>query len=130
MRLFGLYSVLMLSLIVAMMFFPLIGLAALWGSDSAIGSAVSEIQNVVDEAQQKELSQWLLIFGFLIMISEFIIIYKKCNCWNLECTRIVSITLIVIAGLFLIAAGFSNDQIAPVIALLGTIVGYLLGKSS
>jgi len=120
----------MLSLIVAMMFFPLIGLAALWGDHSEMGSAVSEIQNVVDEAQQKELSQWLLIFGFLIMISEFIIIYKKCNCWNSECTRIVCITLIVIAGLFLIAAGFSNDQIAPVIALLGTIVGYLLGKSS
>jgi hypothetical protein len=38
--------------------------------------------------------------------------------------------LVVTAGLFLIPASYSNDQIAPLIGLLGTIVGYLLGKSS
>ena len=31
---------------------------------------------------------------------------------------------------FLIVAGYTEKQIAPVIGLLGTIAGYLLGKSS
>lgn len=35
----------------------------------------------------------------------------------------------VIAGLFLITAGDSESQSAPMIGLLGTIAGYLLGKT-
>ena len=46
---------------------------------------------------------------------------------NLEWKRIL-ITLIIISTLFLITAGYSNDQIAPAIGLLGTIAGYLLGR--
>ncbi|MDX1617310.1 MAG: hypothetical protein R3224_00890 [Balneolaceae bacterium] len=38
------------------------------------------------------------------------------------------VTLIITAALFLIAAGFSNDQIASALGLLGTIAGYLLGR--
>jgi hypothetical protein len=32
--------------------------------------------------------------------------------------------------MFLITAGYTSDQIAPMIGLLGTIAGYLLGKST
>ncbi len=38
--------------------------------------------------------------------------------------------IIIIAAVFLIVAGYSEKQIAPVIGLLGTIAGYLLGKST
>ncbi|WP_448093650.1 hypothetical protein [Pseudomonas lini] len=38
--------------------------------------------------------------------------------------------LIVIGAVFLIVAGYSEKQIAPVIGLLGTIAGYILGKES
>lgn len=36
--------------------------------------------------------------------------------------------LIIIAAVFLIVAGYSENQIAPVIGLLGTIAGYVLGR--
>lgn len=38
--------------------------------------------------------------------------------------------LIIISSIFLVVAGYSDKQIAPVMGLLGTIAGYLLGKSS
>jgi hypothetical protein len=37
--------------------------------------------------------------------------------------------LIVVSAVFLVVAGYSEKQIAPVIGLLGTIAGYVLGKS-
>lgn len=37
--------------------------------------------------------------------------------------------LIIIAAIFLTIAGYDEQQIAPVIGLLGTIAGYLLGQS-
>ena len=36
----------------------------------------------------------------------------------------------LIAGLFLIFAGYSQDQMAPMMGLLGTVAGYLLGKEN
>lgn len=44
-------------------------------------------------------------------------------------SRIVLVTLIIGGTMFLIAAGYSNDQIAPAVGLFGTIAGYLLGRS-
>jgi len=40
------------------------------------------------------------------------------------------ITIIVIGSLFLITAGYSNDQIAPAMGLFGSIAGYLVGRVS
>ena len=37
--------------------------------------------------------------------------------------------LVVVAAVFLVVAGYSEKQIAPVVGLLGTIVGYVLGRS-
>lgn len=42
----------------------------------------------------------------------------------------IGLTLVVTAGLFLITAGYSETQIAPMMGLLGTIAGYLLGKEA
>lgn len=38
--------------------------------------------------------------------------------------------LIIVSAVFLIIAGYSEQQISPVIGLLGTVAGYILGKSS
>lgn len=46
-----------------------------------------------------------------------------------EVLRTFITTLIVIAAVFLIVAGYSEKQIAPVIGLLGTIAGYVLGRN-
>ena len=44
--------------------------------------------------------------------------------------RALGVPMIIGAAVFLVVAGFSEHQITPVIGLLGTIAGYLLGKST
>jgi hypothetical protein len=41
--------------------------------------------------------------------------------------RLFGLTLIIMSSLMLITAGYSNTQVAPVVGLLGTMAGYLLG---
>jgi hypothetical protein len=38
--------------------------------------------------------------------------------------------LIITTSVFLVVAGYSSNQIAPVTGLLGTLAGYLLGKGA
>ncbi|MFN7089167.1 MAG: hypothetical protein ACK4P4_01240 [Allorhizobium sp.] len=45
-------------------------------------------------------------------------------------TRTFVIIVVVFASLFLITAGYSDKQAAPVYSLLGTIVGYIFGRLS
>ena len=42
--------------------------------------------------------------------------------------RAFCVPLIVVAAVFLVVVGYNQEQIAPVIGLLGTIAGYLLGR--
>ena len=35
---------------------------------------------------------------------------------------------VIASGVFVITAGYDQDQIGPMMGLLGTLVGYLLGK--
>jgi hypothetical protein len=42
--------------------------------------------------------------------------------------RVFGILVIIFASVFLVIAGYSDTQITPVIGLLGTIAGYLLGR--
>jgi hypothetical protein len=44
--------------------------------------------------------------------------------------RAFGVPMIIGAAVFLVVAGFSEHQITPVIGLLGTIAGYLLGKAT
>lgn len=43
--------------------------------------------------------------------------------------RLVSLVLIVSGTLFLVTLGYSAEQIAPALGILGTIAGYMLGRS-
>jgi hypothetical protein len=40
-----------------------------------------------------------------------------------------ALPLVVVSAIFLVVTGYSQEQIAPVVGLLGSIVGYILGKS-
>jgi hypothetical protein len=75
------------------------------------------------------LSWGILLFGLVVLSLEVIVLLKQKQGWGANSTRIVGLTLVVVSGVFLITAGYSESQIAPMIGLLGTIVGYLLGKS-
>jgi hypothetical protein len=73
------------------------------------------------------LSMAVLVFAvILVLIELYIIKIRRLN--GEDAIKFITITLIIMATLFLITAGYSNDQIAPAVGLLGTIAGYLLGK--
>src|SRR4051812_40403855 len=42
--------------------------------------------------------------------------------------RTFAVTLVIIGSLFAMTAGFSSAQIAPIVGLFGTIIGYITGR--
>lgn len=75
------------------------------------------------------LSLMVLIFGILVIVLEVNLIKTKTIDVD-QAAKLIVVTLIITASLFLITAAFNPDRITPVIGLLGTIVGYLLGTSN
>jgi asparagine N-glycosylation enzyme membrane subunit Stt3 len=73
------------------------------------------------------LSLIVLAFGLIIILLEIFLIRSK-KISSEDTIKFIIITLIITSTLFLITAGYSNDQIAPAVGLLGTIAGYLLGR--
>ena len=72
----------------------------------------------------------VLVFGAIIIGIE-IFLLKARPTWGASWfLKIVGLTLVLTAGLFLVVAGFSQNQTAPMMALLGTVAGYLLGKEA
>jgi hypothetical protein len=69
----------------------------------------------------------VLLFGFLILC---LILYQayRCKYSASETLRFVTVSLIIVATLFVVSAGFSPDHVAPAMGLFGTIAGYLLGR--
>lgn len=76
-----------------------------------------------------QLSLFVLGFGVMIILLEIFLI-KANKISPEEAVKFILVTIIIVSTLFLITAGYSNDQIAPAVGLLGTIAGYLLGKAS
>lgn len=73
------------------------------------------------------LSFSILIFGLLVLSLMSVLVAK----YRVNINRILrafALTLIIVAAVFLIVAGYTEQQIAPVMGLLGTIAGYLLGS--
>jgi hypothetical protein len=79
--------------------------------------------------QEVTLSSYLLIFAFAIIVVEAVII-KISEIPSEGAIRLLTVTLILISALFLTTAGYGNEQIAAATGLLGTIAGYLLGRSN
>lgn len=75
-----------------------------------------------------ELALTVLAFGIIVIVVSAIVLRSKAAAPELV-LRCFIITMIVSGTLFLICAGYTNDQIAPAIGLFGTIAGYLLGKA-
>lgn len=73
------------------------------------------------------LSVSLFLFtGFILLLAAYIII--KNNLRGIYGLKTITIILIISLSSFLCVAGYSNDQLTPVIGLFGAIAGYLLGK--
>lgn len=74
------------------------------------------------------ISAAVLVFGFFIVLVVGYLISKGRPAEQL--LRTFGTILIIVSAVFLVVAGYSDKQIAPVVGLLGTVAGYLLGKSS
>ncbi|HXH02673.1 MAG TPA: hypothetical protein VNN09_05065 [Candidatus Competibacteraceae bacterium] len=74
------------------------------------------------------MSASVLVFGIVICgLAAWLIKRGKSS---ESILRTFGTILIIVSALFLVVAGYSDQQIAPVMGLLGTIAGYLLGKST
>jgi hypothetical protein len=72
------------------------------------------------------ISASVLVFGCFIMLLATILLYRGTT--SHDVLKLFGTMIIVISAVFLVVAGYSDTQIAPVIGLLGTIAGYLLGS--
>lgn len=76
------------------------------------------------------LSVAILLFGAIVLALQTFLIVKLPLAWTPSAIlRLNGVTLIITGGILLVTAGYSNQQIAPVIGLLGAIAGYLLGSA-
>lgn len=73
------------------------------------------------------ISTVVLAFGFMVCLLAAYLMSKGRSADSI--LKSIGTILIIIAALFLIVAGYDDRQIAPVLGLLGTIAGYLLGKN-
>ncbi len=78
--------------------------------------------------QEIYMSIAVLVFGLLVVVAQTILFYRQ-KADVEEAFKYFIVTLIIIGALFLVTAGYGNQQIAPILGLLGTIAGYLLGKA-
>jgi hypothetical protein len=44
--------------------------------------------------------------------------------------RLATMPMVITAAIFLVLLGYSNEQMTPVIGLLGTMIGYVLGSAT
>jgi len=76
------------------------------------------------------LSVGLLVFSLVLIGIEALIIIKAKTTWApTNIIKVIGLTLIVTFSALLVVAGYDQDQMGPVIGLLGVIAGYLLGTN-
>ncbi len=98
------------------------------------GSAVAAINQVPDYANGAENSTCTIYLTALTValglgfIALYTFIFR--NERNENFSRNFIILTVVFSALFLIVAGYSEQQTAPVFGLLGTIIGYLFGVTT
>jgi len=70
----------------------------------------------------------VLTFGIAVIIVMAVLVVRKSQTGDV--LRLFTVPMVIVAAVFLVVTGFSNEQITPVIGLLGTLAGYVLGVQS
>ncbi|MER8608686.1 hypothetical protein NKH48_34345 [Mesorhizobium sp. M1233] len=68
----------------------------------------------------------LLVFMALLLV---LFAWRTGTGFSSEFQRAFLLLTVIFAALYLIVAGYSDDQTAPVFSLLGAIIGYLFGRA-
>lgn len=112
-------------------------------SDSEIRAQEQEVENAIQHKASEEslavlpiwsaqnamtVSSVVLIYSLIVLaLATYLIRLGKSSASVL---RIFGTVLIISSSIFLIVAGYTSQQIAPAMGLLGTLAGYLLGNES
>ncbi len=121
------------------------GVVAVGAIDSVNTVKFDEVYNKAEDIT-KESSEgprwgWLSKYEFVLSLmvvlfnlSVLIITYVGMKNQSLKLSasqylRLVSIVLIITSIMFLVTAGYDKEIMSPILGLLGTVAGYLLGKS-
>ncbi|WP_155754921.1 hypothetical protein [Burkholderia thailandensis] len=101
--------------------------------DASNGVAAQSSQLVVQDANwwsvenAMTISAVVLVFGLVTIGIAAGLILRRIP--HIAVLRVLGTVLILVFAVFLVVAGYSDKQIASVLGLLGTVAGYLLGKS-
>jgi hypothetical protein len=79
-------------------------------------------------SQELLFSLCVLLFGCFVIFIEYRLLSKLAVAAD-EVLRVLTVTMMIVVSLALVSSGFGKEQISPVLALFGTIIGYLLGAS-
>lgn len=79
--------------------------------------------------QAMTISAVVLVFGVFVLLLAAVLL-RRTQVSADSVLRVFGTVLIIICAIFLVVAGYTDQQMGPVMGLLGTIAGYLLGKSS
>src|SRR5271154_1302216 len=72
------------------------------------------------------MSSVVLLFGVAILALAVVLVRKGTPAEDV--LKVFGTIVIIVMTVFLVIAGYNDQQIAPAMGLLGTIAGYLLGK--
>jgi hypothetical protein len=91
-------------------------------------AAKAETESKWSPSLVKFLTVSILAFGAAVLAMMSYLVMHDRNAGVV--LRLFTVPLVIVSAVFLVVTGFSNEQITPVVGLLGTIVGYILGAHS
>jgi hypothetical protein len=106
-------------------------------SEQAVNAALSQASNGTSDATGGQpWNPWLVSFLTLIILafSGFVLHYMRSMLKDGhspgDILRLATMPMVITAAIFLVLLGYSNEQMTPVIGLLGTMIGYVLGSAT
>ena len=74
-------------------------------------------------------SMGALIFGVLVIGMEILVMVKRGRGWGRDSTRMVGLTVVVVAAMFLGISTVPLERLSAAYTLLGTIAGFFIGRN-
>jgi putative copper export protein len=103
-----------------------------WSALLGASALSQEVESTTLETLRPEhlLVAAFFLLGCLILIFEFVLFLRAgSGVSSSDVIRGFSVTLILIGVVALLGIGYNETQVQPAMALFGTMLGYLLGRS-
>ena len=105
-----------------------------WAANDPPDAAVNSTNQLAGVPASAKLTfvMWITLaiigFGLIVLGGITAAFWTSVNKKTDEFVRIFAISLVVVASLVLIVAGYADSQIAPAFGLFGSIIGYIFGR--